>query len=71
MPTFLKRKSRSREMFYIGRSGREDAALHDPILNEGDDAQARAVTIARMQKRGWSDETIAKLLAHKKRPRHG
>lgn len=59
MPTSEKR---SKEFFYIGRGGRSDAELHNPILAAGDNAAARAATIARMKKRGWSDQDIAALL---------
>jgi hypothetical protein len=59
MPTSAKR---SREFFYIGRGGRSDAALHNAILAAGDGAAAKAVTIARMKRRGWSESDIAALL---------
>lgn len=64
MPTSNRNRQRgkrggSSEFFYMKGGKRQDAALHEPILREGDKDSAFAVTREMLRQAGWTDEQIA------------
>lgn len=59
-------KHKAVEFFYLDDNhNRQDADLHQSIIDEGDHAKARAVSIKVMKRLGLSDEQIAKLTKEK------
>ncbi|MGY3278134.1 hypothetical protein [Bradyrhizobium sp. S3.7.6] len=68
MPTSAKRKPRKGgEEFFVldDNHDRQDNVLHDPILDGGDHAAARSVSIAVMKRLGLSAKQIAALTKEK------
>jgi len=48
----------AREFFYLGKSLKQDAELHDPIIAAGDQETARKVARAVAKDIGLTDEEI-------------
>lgn len=58
---------KSRDFFYFENHRRQDADLHDPILDDGDHDAAREVSKAVMKRLGFPDEHIETLFRPKLR----
>jgi hypothetical protein len=73
MPTSAKAKrrrasdDRATEMFYWKDGRRADAAIHEDILNEGNQAAAQAVSRGVGKRLGMSDETLNRLFGKRDR----
>ena len=50
------------EFFYIDENGKKsDAALHEPILAEGDDEAAFQALVPFLRRSGWTDAEIERV----------
>ena len=54
------------ELYYDEGGKRQDAAIHDEIIAEGDKAAADKASRAFLKKKGWSDERIDAFYSAKK-----
>jgi hypothetical protein len=69
MPTSAKRRKRNgggEEFFYLDDDHqKQDAEFHDPIVDDGDHASARKVSVAVMKRLGLTPKQIAALTKEK------